>query len=48
MGSALTPEMQAGLIPVAARFLFEADGVLREDPATGSACANLGEIALEQ
>jgi len=27
---------------VLARFLFEADGAFREDPATGSACANLG------
>lgn len=27
---------------VLARFLFEADGTFREDPATGSACANLG------
>lgn len=27
---------------VTARFLFEADGAMREDPATGSACANLG------
>lgn len=27
---------------VLARFLFEAGGAFREDPATGSACANLG------
>lgn len=27
---------------IVARFLFEADGAFREDPATGSACANLG------
>jgi predicted PhzF superfamily epimerase YddE/YHI9 len=27
---------------VIARFLFEAGGAFREDPATGSACANLG------
>jgi PhzF family phenazine biosynthesis protein len=27
---------------VLARFFFEADGSFREDPATGSACANLG------
>lgn len=27
---------------VKARFLFEADGTMRDDPATGSACANLG------
>lgn len=27
---------------VVARFLFEADDAVREDPATGSACANLG------
>jgi len=27
---------------VVSRFLFEADGAMREDPATGSACANLG------
>lgn len=27
---------------VRARFVFEADGAFREDPATGSACANLG------
>ncbi len=27
---------------VQARFLFEADGAMRDDPATGSACANLG------
>jgi PhzF family phenazine biosynthesis protein len=33
---------EAGDGNVLARFLFEADGVFREDPATGSACANLG------
>ncbi|MCC6172849.1 MAG: PhzF family phenazine biosynthesis protein [Gammaproteobacteria bacterium] len=33
---------EAGDGDVVARFLFEADGALREDPATGSACANLG------
>jgi PhzF family phenazine biosynthesis protein len=27
---------------ILSRFFFEADGSLREDPATGSACANLG------
>jgi PhzF family phenazine biosynthesis protein len=27
---------------VCARFFFAADGAFREDPATGSACANLG------
>jgi PhzF family phenazine biosynthesis protein len=33
---------EAGDGDVVARFLFEADGAMREDPATGSACANLG------
>ncbi len=33
---------EAGEGQVVSRFLFEADGVMREDPATGSACANLG------
>jgi PhzF family phenazine biosynthesis protein len=33
---------EAGDGDVLARFLFEADGAFREDPATGSACANLG------
>ncbi len=33
---------EAGAGRVVARFMFEADGAMREDPATGSACANLG------
>jgi trans-2,3-dihydro-3-hydroxyanthranilate isomerase len=33
---------EAGGGDVLARFLFEAGGAFREDPATGSACANLG------
>jgi trans-2,3-dihydro-3-hydroxyanthranilate isomerase len=33
---------EAGDGDVLARFLFEAGGAFREDPATGSACANLG------
>jgi predicted PhzF superfamily epimerase YddE/YHI9 len=33
---------EAGADRVVARFVFEADGGMREDPATGSACANLG------
>lgn len=33
---------EAGADRVVARFVFEADGAMREDPATGSACANLG------
>ena len=33
---------EAGDGVVQCRFLFEDDGALREDPATGSACANLG------
>jgi trans-2,3-dihydro-3-hydroxyanthranilate isomerase len=33
---------EAGEGDVLARFLFEAGGAFREDPATGSACANLG------
>lgn len=33
---------EAGDGDVVARFLFDADDALREDPATGSACANLG------
>jgi trans-2,3-dihydro-3-hydroxyanthranilate isomerase len=33
---------EAGDGRVVSRFLFEADGAMREDPATGSACANLG------
>jgi PhzF family phenazine biosynthesis protein len=33
---------EAGPGLVAARFFFEAGGAFREDPATGSACANLG------
>ena len=33
---------EAGQQRVVSRFLFEADGAMREDPATGSACANLG------
>jgi trans-2,3-dihydro-3-hydroxyanthranilate isomerase len=33
---------EVGAGRVDARFLFEADGEMREDPATGSACANLG------
>jgi trans-2,3-dihydro-3-hydroxyanthranilate isomerase len=32
----------AGEQQIVSRFFFEADGVFREDPATGSACANLG------
>ena len=32
----------AGAGRVLARFFFLADGEVREDPATGSACANLG------
>lgn len=33
---------EAGHGDVLSRFLFEAGGAFREDPATGSACANLG------
>lgn len=33
---------EAGNGDVVARFLFDADDAVREDPATGSACANLG------
>ncbi len=33
---------EAGAGRVNSRFFFEADGSQREDPATGSACANLG------
>jgi trans-2,3-dihydro-3-hydroxyanthranilate isomerase len=33
---------EAGDGDVVARFLFDADDAVREDPATGSACANLG------
>jgi PhzF family phenazine biosynthesis protein len=33
---------ESGPRQVEARFFFEADGAFREDPATGSACANLG------
>ena len=33
---------EAGDGDVLSRFLFEAGGAFREDPATGSACANLG------
>jgi len=33
---------EAGVGRCESRFLFEHDGVFAEDPATGSACANLG------